>query len=205
MMRLWQCILFLALALVSAGVLTPTIGATKFSPPGSFSLISPNQTNIKDTLIAFIWHAAIDPDSGDEVRYTLRLVAFVVPPFRPDTLLVEDLADSTVIVRVKPDRGFYWRVFAIDQSFDTTASVSELWFSNCDCGNVDGQPIFGAPDISDAVFLISFIFFGGLVPEPLCMGDADGSGGTPDISDAVFIISYIWGGGPAPCCQAPCP
>ncbi|MCX6832366.1 MAG: dockerin type I repeat-containing protein [candidate division Zixibacteria bacterium] len=56
----------------------------------------------------------------------------------------------------------------------------------------------GNIDISDAVFLISYIFSGGLAPDPLAAGDANCDGGV-DISDAVFLISYIFSGGLAPC------
>ena len=61
-------------------------------------------------------------------------------------------------------------------------------------GDLDGS---GNIDISDAVFLISYIFSGGLPPIPLARGDADCSMGV-DISDAVFLISYIFSGGSAP-------
>jgi hypothetical protein len=53
-------------------------------------------------------------------------------------------------------------------------------------------------DISDAVYLIAYIFSGGPAPSPMGRGDADCST-TVDISDAVYLISYIFGGGPAPC------
>ncbi len=59
--------------------------------------------------------------------------------------------------------------------------------------NNDGQF-----SISDAVFMINYIFGGGDPPTPdLMMGDADGSGSL-SIGDAVQIINYIFGGGPAP-------
>jgi hypothetical protein len=69
------------------------------------------------------------------------------------------------------------------------------------CGDADSS---GGIDISDAVFLIQFIFQGGPAPADcnytFGMGDADGSGGV-DISDAVYLIQYIFQGGPAPHCQ----
>jgi serine protease AprX len=55
-----------------------------------------------------------------------------------------------------------------------------------------------AVDVSDVVFLISYIFSGGTAPSPLSAGDADCSGGV-DISDVVYMISYIFSGGTAPC------
>jgi hypothetical protein len=61
-------------------------------------------------------------------------------------------------------------------------------------GDVNGN---GEIDISDAVYLIGYIFGGGPAPSPLARGDVDCSKGV-DISDAVFLISYIFGGGSAP-------
>jgi hypothetical protein len=64
-------------------------------------------------------------------------------------------------------------------------------------GDADGS---GGLDISDAVYLIQFIFQGGPPPQPrIEAGDMDCSGGV-DISDAVYMIQYIFQGGPpAPC------
>ncbi len=62
-------------------------------------------------------------------------------------------------------------------------------------GDADGS---GLVTISDAVFLINYIFGGGPAPNPLAAGDADCSG-IVTISDAVYIINYIFGGGPPPC------
>ncbi len=62
-------------------------------------------------------------------------------------------------------------------------------------GDADGS---GIVTISDAVFLISYIFGGGGAPDPLESGDAN-CDGLITISDAVYLISYIFGGGPAPC------
>jgi hypothetical protein len=61
-------------------------------------------------------------------------------------------------------------------------------------GDADGS---GTVDIADAVFLISYIFRGGMYPVPLTRGDADCSKDV-DISDAVFLIRYIFRGGSAP-------
>jgi hypothetical protein len=62
-------------------------------------------------------------------------------------------------------------------------------------GDANGD---GSIDVSDAVFLISYIFSGGPAPDPLAAGDAN-CDGEVDISDAVFLISYIFSGGLAPC------
>ena len=63
------------------------------------------------------------------------------------------------------------------------------------CGDADGNGII---TISDAVYLINYIFTGGPAPDPLSSGDAD-CNGFISISDAVALINYIFAGGPAPC------
>ncbi len=67
------------------------------------------------------------------------------------------------------------------------------------CGDADGTAIV---TISDAVYLISYIFAGGPAPNPMLSGDSDCSG-TVNISDAVYLINYIFAGGPAPCAACP--
>jgi hypothetical protein len=62
-------------------------------------------------------------------------------------------------------------------------------------GDADGS---GAINISDAVYIIAYIFSGGSAPVPTGRGDVDCSSSI-NISDAVYLISYIFSGGPAPC------
>ena len=63
------------------------------------------------------------------------------------------------------------------------------------CGDANTN---GSINISDAVYLIAYIFFGGPAPNPFLAGDAN-CNGTVNISDAVYLIAYIFSGGPAPC------
>ena len=63
------------------------------------------------------------------------------------------------------------------------------------CGDADGNGII---TISDAVFLINYIFSGGPAPSPVAAGDAD-CNTIVTISDAVYLINYICSGGPSPC------
>lgn len=67
------------------------------------------------------------------------------------------------------------------------------------CGDADGN---SQVTISDAVYLINYIFGGGPAPSPILSGDADCSQAVT-ISDAVLLINYIFSGGLPPCsaCQ----
>ncbi|NIR63755.1 MAG: hypothetical protein GWO41_00495 [candidate division Zixibacteria bacterium] len=68
------------------------------------------------------------------------------------------------------------------------------------CGDANSD---GAPGVvSDAVWIINYVFIGGSVPQPvLACGDANGDCFV-NVSDAVFMINYVFIGGPPPgdCC-----
>lgn len=61
-------------------------------------------------------------------------------------------------------------------------------FTSCRAGDADGS---GNANISDAVYIISFIFLGGPEPVTACGGDADGNGFV-NVSDAIWLIRYIF-------------
>ncbi len=67
------------------------------------------------------------------------------------------------------------------------------------CGDADNSDLV---TISDAVYLINYIFSGGPAPNTIDSGDADCSG-LVTISDAVYLINYIFSGGNAPCAACP--
>jgi subtilisin family serine protease len=63
------------------------------------------------------------------------------------------------------------------------------------CGDANGDENV---NISDAVYIINYVFIGGSPPDPLEAGDCN-CDGTCNISDAVWIINYIFIGGNDPC------
>lgn len=100
---------------------------------------------------------------------------------------------------------FYFTVTVADASMPTRHDTLGVSITISDpapqyvCGDADGST---SVSISDAVYLIQYIFAGGPAPIPLEVGDCDCSG-LVTISDAVFLINYIFGGGPAPCASCP--
>ena len=90
---------------------------------------------------------------------------------------------------------------------DVMANYARIWQANplivelrgkscCrPCGDANGDM---AVNISDAVYLIAYIFAGGSPPSPMLAGDANCNGAV-NISDAVYLIAYIFSGGAAPC------
>ena len=63
------------------------------------------------------------------------------------------------------------------------------------CGDCDHS---GLVNVSDAIYLVNYIFGGGPAPVPLVTGDAN-CDSSINISDAVYLIHFIFSGGPVPC------
>jgi hypothetical protein len=66
----------------------------------------------------------------------------------------------------------------------------------CDyiCGDANSD---GSVNVSDAVYIINYVFIGGDTPFPIEAGDVNGDVSC-NVSDAVFIINHVFIGGPAP-------
>lgn len=55
----------------------------------------------------------------------------------------------------------------------------------------------GTVNITDAVYVNSYLFLGG--PAPPCMNQADANNnGLVDISDSVYLLTWLFGDGPPP-------
>ena len=210
---------------IALGTLTEDlVTGIRFRPPlpGSYStvftLIPPRGKPALLDLDSFGPDDVVLP----ELQTSLQLV---LPDGTADLSLVNIAANQTGVVALTPtmehhDFGIMSAVtgsllmLAADGSaitFDPNYS-QQNGSSGCDlnitdgivnqcflCGDADGS---GIVTISDAVYLINYIFSGGPAPNPLLSGDADCSGAVT-ISDAVFLINYIFGGGAAPCAACP--
>ncbi|NIP42682.1 MAG: hypothetical protein GWN14_12610 [candidate division Zixibacteria bacterium] len=63
------------------------------------------------------------------------------------------------------------------------------------CGDANSDETV---NVSDAVYIINFVFVGGSAPDPLESGDAN-CDATVNVSDAVYIINFVFVGGNEPC------
>ncbi|GEM_PF-5461104 len=95
----------------------------------------------------------------------------------------------TVYVQVDPDGS------ATDSHRCNNVASATVSIASYICGDANSD---GSVNISDAVYLIAYIFAGGTAPDPYLSGDAN-CDGTVNISDAVYLIAYIFAGGAAPC------
>lgn len=64
------------------------------------------------------------------------------------------------------------------------------------CGDPNGD---GSVNITDAVFMINYIFKGGPSPDPWQLGDANLDGGL-NVGDAIYLVQAAFGIGPMPEC-----
>jgi hypothetical protein len=101
------------------------------------------------------------------------------------------------ILRAAPFEDTWWTVRVRDGQGSTIYSDPErLDFGSTEFrrGNVNGDD---HTDLSDAVFILSFLFLQG--PEPACLKAADTDDtGIVDLTDPVYLLNYLFLSGPAP-------
>lgn len=97
---------------------------------------------------------------------------------------------QTASQAANPDNSFGWGIVNTWAALHVTFSLPQVKH-----GDSNGDDVI---DVSDAVFMIEYIFASGAEPYPMLSGDAD-CNGTLDIADVVFLINYIFSGGSAPC------
>jgi hypothetical protein len=74
-----------------------------------------------------------------------------------------------------------------------TFSYNAPWYKT---GDANGDWIV---DVGDVVYLINYLYRGGISPEPVESGDATYEGFV-DVGDVVYLINYLFRSGPAPSC-----
>ncbi|MCX6830881.1 MAG: SBBP repeat-containing protein [candidate division Zixibacteria bacterium] len=165
--------------------------------PTAVSLTQPANTIASALTILrpqFVWTPSTDPDPLDTVKYDL--VIAIDSHFTFVQQILDLTAPShTLTTDLLWGKCYWWNVRAADRNGGSTWSPQVFTFRTVTLGDANNDE---AVDISDAVYLISYIFSGGSAPSPLLAGDAN-CDGTVDISDVVYLIAYIFSGGSAPC------
>lgn len=121
-------------------------------------------------------------------------------------IIAEAVGDSSFVIGSSCVRAFAFCIGPADatpvccltaqdaNSCKIDATFAQPYFYDCfSCGDVNES---GSITVSDAVYIVNYIFGGGPAPGS-CVGNANGDC-IVSISDAVYIINYVFGGGPAP-------
>ncbi len=101
-------------------------------------------------------------------------------------------AGSYEIQVSRPGYQNYSAIIDVFSNLNLTITLDPLPYVN---GDVNSN---GSVNISDAVFLINFIFSNGPYPNPWATGVHIDANPTVNISDVVYLINYIFSGGPPP-------
>jgi FG-GAP-like repeat/Bacterial Ig-like domain/Dockerin type I domain/FG-GAP repeat len=105
------------------------------------------------------------------------------PSFQPETALGLDSV-------------FYWRFRSYTGTTPSEYSRTfAAYIAYSACGDANSDDVV---NVSDAVWIINYVFVGGEPPDPLSVGDAN-CDGVCNVSDAVWIINYVFVGGNEPC------
>jgi hypothetical protein len=133
-------------------------------------------------------------NGSDDKWHTLEIQVLdgVLTVYRDQELLMEH-RDS--LIAAMPRTGYVELANKCAETCFDNVVLTSLTQVPFICGDADGN---GIVNISDAVYLIAYVFAGGAGPDPLEAGDSD-CNEIINISDAVYLIAYIFGGGPEPC------
>jgi hypothetical protein len=149
------------------------------------------------------------PANGDLVTVPVQLTWDLSSPaasyrvqVADDSMFASTIVDTIIssnyfVAAGLPDRlTLYWRVQGMSGcEGNPWSDVRAFKTCNYVSGDADRN---GFVNISDAIYLINYVFSGGPAPNPLASADAN-CDGLANISDAVYIVAFIFSGGPAPC------
>jgi len=94
-----------------------------------------------------------------------------------------------------PSGGMHYETLTMTSELNGSQTEVVLSLSCLNCGDVNNT---GDINIDDIVFLISYIYLGGLPPDPLWISDVN-CDDRINIIDISILISYLFRGGPEPC------
>lgn len=162
----------------------PYIGeewAHEFGVNAAPSIVSPDSFLLRAGSYFSYYPEIVDPDDGSHTISYSGLPAWL-----------SEVGDS--VMGTLPDTALTVQ-FLVTVADNYSSAEQWVTLAAYVCGDADGNSLV---TISDAVYLINYIFAGG--PEPALFESADvDCNDLVTISDAVYLINYIFAGGPDPC------
>jgi len=124
---------------------------------------------------------------------------FTIGGFNNETLYTATSEESVISFTDKPEDTYYYRMRARDAddqwSYFSPITETLVQLPQYICGDANNDE---AVNVSDAVYIINFVFVGGDPPDPYESGNVNCDLNV-NVSDAVWIINYVFVGGAAPC------
>ena len=133
-------------------------------------------------------------DGSDYLWHTLtiRLLGGQLTCLRDDEVIFEVIDP---VFRTMPKTGYVELANTYLETCFDDVFLTSLESGAYLCGDANAD---NSVNVSDAVYVINYVFSGGNPPNPLESGDSNCDGHC-NVSDAVYIINYVFSGGSAPC------
>jgi hypothetical protein len=166
--------------------------------PGSPACVSPECDEIVTKSPVFIINNSLDAE-GDSLKYIFQIADDTL--FNSIVLASPQITAGNITtswscpVMLSDNSRYYWRAKALDGFEESGWSADPVGFWIMGCGDANSDRDV---NVSDAVYIINYVFVGGDPPNPIESGDCN-CDGTCNVSDAVMIINYVFVGGNTPC------
>jgi outer membrane protein assembly factor BamB len=139
-----------------------------------------------------------DPD-GDATEFDIYLGTASPPPLISSQ---QSSASYNPVGDLSYGTEFFWQIVSWDEHGVSTPGPEWSFTTEFDviCGDCNDDLTV---NVSDAVWIINYVFVGGNAPDPLCEGDVNKEDAV-NVSDAVYIINYVFVAGDPPvdnCCE----
>jgi len=180
----------------NADTITLKIVVLQSEAPAIPQLIAPvNLSTISDNTPQFMWSST----AGAGGNYTLQYARNI--SFTQELTTQAGIADTFYTPAAALGEGlWYWHAEAVNSGGSHSGyQASPFRFTINSQGQIRGDCNHDDyVDVSDAVYIINYVFVGGPPPVPYEIGDAN-CDEYVDVGDAVYIINYVFVGGPPPC------
>jgi len=156
-----------------------------------FPTVNPYQASFQGGFVdAFITQLSRD---GDELVYSTYLGG---SDSDYGTAIASDVSGCAYVTGTT-----YSTDFPTESPFMTQQGEQDIFISKLSsetsyiCGDANND---GDVNVSDAVWVVNYVFVGGDPPDPFEAGDAN-CDGEVNVSDAVWIVNWVFVGGNDPC------
>ncbi|MCB2229182.1 S8 family serine peptidase [bacterium] len=195
-----------AFAIDSAGNVSDTSQFSTFlidteTPPVPTPLRPADGGSVSGDTLAFAWTLSPDPSYETAPEYFYVHIS-VLPNFADFSTFNQYVySDSLVLPSSVLTLGetYYWRVKAHDSAgwYSDYSVAKSFTYQNYVCGDVNQSN--QAPDLSDLIYLVNYLFLGGPAPTNPSAADVNCDGGV-DLSDVITLVNYLFLGSGELCC-----